>query len=41
MRAPSMAPPLVKLMSMYFPNRLELSLRMVLALPKAERKMNV
>lgn len=35
MRAPSMAPPLVKLMSMYFPNRLELSLRMVFAFPKA------
>ena len=38
-RAPSMAPPLVKLMSMYFPKRLELSLRMVLALPKAEWQM--
>lgn len=38
MRAPSMAPPLVKLMSMYFPKRLELSLRMVLALPKAVKK---
>lgn len=37
-RAPSMAPPLVKLMSMYFPKRLELSFRTVLALPKAEEK---
>lgn len=35
MRAPSMAPLLLKLTSIYFPNRLELSLRMVLALPKA------
>lgn len=33
-----MAPPLVKLMSMYFPKRLELSFRTVLALPKAERQ---
>lgn len=35
MRAPSMDPPLLKWISMYFPNRLELSLRMVFALPKA------
>lgn len=40
-RAPSMAPPLVKLMSIYFPKRLELSLWMVLALPKAESKIYV
>lgn len=33
--APSMAPRLLKWMSMYFPKRLELSLRMVFALPKA------
>lgn len=33
--APSMAPRLLKWMSMYFPKRLELSLRMVLAFPKA------
>ena len=39
-RAPSMAPPLVKLMSMYFPKRLELSFRIVLALPKAGKKAN-
>lgn len=39
MRAPSMAPVLVKLMSMYFPKRLELSFRTVLALPKAEKKI--
>lgn len=35
-RAPSMAPRLLKWMSMYFPKRLELSLRIVLAFPKAE-----
>ncbi len=34
--APSMAPRLLKWMSMYFPKRLELSLRIVLAFPKAE-----
>lgn len=34
--APSMAPLLLKWMSMYFPKRLELSLRIVLAFPKAE-----
>lgn len=34
-----MAPPLVKLISMYFPKRLELSFRMVLAFPKAERQI--
>lgn len=34
--APSIAPRLLKWMSMYFPKRLELSLRIVLALPKAE-----
>lgn len=34
--APSMAPLLLKWMSIYFPKRLELSLRMVLALPKAK-----
>lgn len=39
-RAPSMAPPLVKLMSMYFPKRLELSFRIVLAFPKAGKKAN-
>lgn len=33
--APSITPALVKCTSMYFPKRLELSLRMVLALPKA------
>lgn len=33
--APSMAPRLLKWMSMYFPKRLELSLRMVLAFPNA------
>lgn len=36
-----MAPPSLKLMSMYFPKRLELSFRMVLALPKAERKTEI
>lgn len=36
--APSMAPLLLKWMSMYFPNRLELSLRMVFAFPKAAGK---
>lgn len=35
--APSMAPRMLKWMSMYFPKRDELSLRMVLALPNAER----
>lgn len=40
-RAPSIAPPGVKLMSMYFPKRLELSFRIVLALPKAEKKMYI
>ena len=35
--APSMAPRLLKWMSMYFPKRLELSLRMVLAFPNAAR----
>lgn len=34
--APSMAPRLLKWISMYFPKRLELSFRMVLALPNAE-----
>ena len=34
--APSITPELVKWLSIYFPNRLELSFRMVLALPKAE-----
>ena len=34
--APSMTPLLLKWMSMYFPKREELSLRIVLALPKAE-----
>lgn len=38
--APSIAPRLLKWMSMYFPKRLELSLRMVLAFPKAERMHN-
>lgn len=33
--APSMAPRLLKWISMYFPKRLELSLRMVLAFPNA------
>lgn len=37
--APSMAPLLLKWMSMYFPKRLELSLRIVLALPKAKWKI--
>lgn len=41
MRAPLMAPPSLKSMSMYFPKRLELSFRMVLALPKAERKTEI
>lgn len=41
MRAPLMAPPSLKLMSMYFPKRLELSFRMVLAFPKAERKTEI
>lgn len=36
--APSMAPRLLKWMSMYFPNRDELSLRIVLAFPKAGKK---
>lgn len=36
--APSIAPLLLKWISMYFPNRLELSLRMVLAFPKAVEK---
>ena len=35
--APSMAPRLLTWMSMYFPKRLELSLRMVLAFPNAAR----
>ena len=38
--APSMAPRLLKWMSTYFPKRLELSLRIVFAFPKAERKIN-
>lgn len=38
MLAPSITPLELKWMSMYFPKRLELSLRMVLALPKAEGK---
>lgn len=39
--APSIAPLLLKWMSMYFPNREELSLRIVLALPKAVRQLIV
>ena len=36
MRAPSMTPLGLKWMSIYFPKRLELSFRIVLAFPKAE-----
>lgn len=38
--APSMAPRLLKWMSMYLPNRLELSLRIVFAFPKAVNKQH-
>lgn len=41
MLAPSITPLELKWMSMYFPKRLELSLRMVLALPKAEGKREI
>lgn len=36
--APSIAPLLLKWISMYFPKREELSLRIVLAFPKAKKK---
>lgn len=39
--APSITPLELKWMSMYFPKRLELSLRTVLALPKAEGKREI